>query len=440
MEAVAEVKRKQDEELDVPSIKRALEVSDVSYGVSEEECEALVKLVNERPAGGPVRIAVARGVPAVDGEDGTVRMVVEGERDSVGVEDDSGHIDFHERGSFTPIEKDQLIAELTLPTSGTPGKNVCGEELAAQTGERPSLTAGQGTTLAAGGTELRASRSGDLRSMDGRIEVTDLIRVPGNLDFDMGSIECEGSVRVEGDVLPEFHIRAEGDITIGGVVDAAEVTAGGDVVIRQGIVRGGRVTAKGSIKVGYVSNSYMESEGDVSILKEALHSTVLSANSITVPASGRVVGGRLHAQKGIEAGVAGDLNGHRTTLGAGIDPMKNLQEAKLEARIRQAEAVETKVGKMKELVSPERLEEIDELISKESTKRKESASELDRLQEEGVNLGECMIKIRKEAHPGVRIQIGRGELAIDDEYRSATFHYDQESGEVVGLFGSGGDK
>ena len=38
MEAVAEVKRKQDEELDVPSIKRALEVSDVSYGVSEEDC------------------------------------------------------------------------------------------------------------------------------------------------------------------------------------------------------------------------------------------------------------------------------------------------------------------------------------------------------------------------------------------------------------------
>ena len=53
MDAVAEVKRKQDEELDVPSIKRALEVSDVSYGVSEEDCEALVKLVNERPAGGP---------------------------------------------------------------------------------------------------------------------------------------------------------------------------------------------------------------------------------------------------------------------------------------------------------------------------------------------------------------------------------------------------
>ena len=120
--------------------------------------------------------------------------------------------------------------------------------------------------------------------------------------------------------------------------------------------------------------------------------------------------------------------------------MKNLQEAKLEARIRQAESVETKVGKMKELVSPERREEIDKLISKESTKRKESASELDRLQEEGVDLGECMIKIRKEAHPGVRIQIGPGELAIDDEYRSATFHYDQESDEVVGLFGSGGDK
>jgi uncharacterized protein (DUF342 family) len=74
-----------------------------------------------------------------------------------------------------------------------------------------------------------------LRCVDERVEVIDLIKVSGNLDYNTGSIECEGSVRVEGDVLPDFHIRAGGDVSIGGVVDAAEVTAGGAVVVRQGI-------------------------------------------------------------------------------------------------------------------------------------------------------------------------------------------------------------
>jgi uncharacterized protein (DUF342 family) len=251
----------------------------------------------------------------------------------------------------------------------------------------------------------------------------------------MGSIECGGSVSVEGDILPEFHIRAGGNVTIGGVVDAAEVTAGGDVVIRQGVLRGSRITAKGNIKVGYVSNSYVECEGDVSILKEALHSTVLSVSSITLPATGRVVGGRLHAQKRIEVGIAGDLNGHQTTLGAGVDPMKKLQEAKVSAQIQQAESLHAKVRQMKELAPPDRHADLDKLLSKEVTKQGDAAEELGKLKEEGLSVDEAMIKITKAAYPGVRIQIGSGELGIDDEYRSATFHLDQKSNEVVGLFG-----
>ncbi len=339
MEAVVEVKLDENEEFDVPAIKRELKAAGVNYGINDGACEELVKLTEGQPSGSAVRLAVASGTPAIDGEDGSVRMIVESNRESIGVEGEAGNIDFHERGSFTPVEKGELIAEITLHTSGTAGKNVSGGAIPATAGQRASLTAGEGASLVAEGTELRATRGGDLRRKQDRIEVTDLIRVAGNLDFGMGSIECEGSVRVEGDVLPEFHIRAGGDVTVGGVVDAAEVTAGGDLVIRQGAIRGSRITAKGNIKVGYVSNSYVECESEVSILKEVLHSTVLSEDAITLSATGRVVGGRLHAQKLVEVGVAGDPKGHRTVLGAGTDPIKNLEEAKLSARIRQGQSV-----------------------------------------------------------------------------------------------------
>lgn len=322
MEAVVEVKLDENEEFDVPAIKRELKAAGVNYGINDGACEELVKLTEGQPSGSAVRLAVASGTPAIDGEDGSVRMIVESNRESIGVEGEAGNIDFHERGSFTPVEKGELIAEITLHTSGTAGKNVSGGAIPATAGQRASLTAGEGASLVAEGTELRATRGGDLRRKQDRIEVTDLIRVAGNLDFGMGSIECEGSVRVEGDVLPEFHIRA-----------------GGDLVIRQGAIRGSRITAKGNIKVGYVSNSYVECESEVSILKEVLHSTVLSEDAITLSATGRVVGGRLHAQKLVEVGVAGDPKGHRTVLGAGTDPIKNLEEAKLSARIRQGQSV-----------------------------------------------------------------------------------------------------
>jgi len=234
MEAVAEVKAARDEVLDLSAIKEALETASVSYSISDESCEELAQLITEEPSGRPVRLAIARGTLQVDGEAGSVRMIIESDRDAIGVADESGTIDFHNRGSFTFVEKGQLIAKIVSHTSGTAGKNVCGGVIPARAGERAALSAGEGASLVAGGTELRATRDGDLRRTDDRIEVTELIRVPGNLDFDLGSIECEGSVRVEGDVLPEFHIRAGGNVTIGGGVDGAEVTAGGEVIVRQG--------------------------------------------------------------------------------------------------------------------------------------------------------------------------------------------------------------
>ncbi len=95
---------------------------------------------------------------------------------------------------------------------------------------------------------------------------------------------------------------------------------------------------------------------------------------------------------------------------------------------------------MKELASPDRHEEIEKLLSREVMKQEARTEELGKLQEGKLDLGECLIKIRKSAHPGVHVQIGPGELVIEEEYRSATFHYDQESGEVVGMLGSGGRK
>src|SRR6185295_8675210 len=133
-------------------------------------------------------------------------------------------------------------------------------------GERARLTPGQGTRLEAGGTELRAIRHGDLRCLGDVIEVLDIIKIAGNLDYSVGSIECDGPVRVEGDVLPGFHIRAGGDVFVGGVVEGAEITTRGSIVVGQGILGGSRVCANRKITLGYIRESYLECDGPVGIL------------------------------------------------------------------------------------------------------------------------------------------------------------------------------
>ena len=437
MEAVVEVQRQEEESLSLELIKKLLDEAGVCHGIDDALCAELIDSVSKAPPGGRLRQAVARGTPPVDGDDGSIEMAVESEREDVGVERGSGSIDFHERGSFTPIEKEQLIARVVPPTLGTPGKNVRGEEVNAEPGKRASLNAGSGTAMTAGGADLRATRAGDLRFSEDRIEVSDLIRVLGNLDFGMGSVECQGSVTVEGDVLPGFHIRAEGDVSIGGMVDSAEVKAAGTVTVRQGVIRGGRVSAGGELKVGYVSGSYLESDANVSILKEAVHSTVISADSIAVPGSGRVVGGSLQAKKRIEVGVAGHENGFATVLAAGVTPLKELQGAKLKAQIKRTAAVRAQIGKIKDLAQPDQHDRLDQLASNQEARQEQSAEALAELEKESGGLSECGINVSRAVHPGVRIRIGPQELAIVEEHRSAKFQYYEDAGEVIGVYAGG---
>ena len=106
-------------------LKHALEAAGVCHGIDENACHQLVGLVDDIPVGARARHPVAHGAPPIDGEAGNMEMTVEYTRNLVGLRDESDSVNFRDRGSFTSIEKDQLIAQIVLPTPGTPGTNVC---------------------------------------------------------------------------------------------------------------------------------------------------------------------------------------------------------------------------------------------------------------------------------------------------------------------------
>ncbi|HLQ79148.1 MAG TPA: FapA family protein [Terriglobia bacterium] len=431
MSAIVEIDRTVEEPVLLQSLVHALSEAGINHGVDDAACNEIIAAINAQPPGARLSGTVAHGTLPVPGEDGSVTMAVEYNRNLIGLPGQFGAIDFHERGSFTPIEKSQLIATIKLPTNGLPGKDVRGNELTTTPGVRASLTAGQGTKLETGGTELRAARHGDLRCTGDVIEVMDVIKVSGNLDYNVGSIECEGPVRVEGDVLPGFHIRAGGDVMVGGIVDAAEITTGGTLTVGQGVLGKSRICAKTKITVGYVRESYLECDGAVAILKEAVNSTIISGDSIVIPENGRVVGGRLLALKNIELGIAGSPKGIPTVLAAGVNPLKDMRAAKLASDIRRADAVQARIDRVKGLAKPDQHEVLDQLLSHAASKREIHAEELAALQTEQTQITACRIVVKKNVHSGVQIRIGRGDMTLQDERNNATFYFDAESGQVV---------
>jgi uncharacterized protein (DUF342 family) len=142
MEAVVEVEPGHDAKHDADAIKRALKEAGVIHGVDEAAVTELAKFIEKEAPDSTVRKKVAKGTPPVDGVDGSFTMTVEYDMNPVGLSDESGNIDFHERGSYTPIEQDQLLAEIVPPTQGTPGKDVLGGEIRSEAGNKPDITAG----------------------------------------------------------------------------------------------------------------------------------------------------------------------------------------------------------------------------------------------------------------------------------------------------------
>jgi uncharacterized protein (DUF342 family) len=420
MEAVVEV----DEAADDTAILRALTVAGVVHGIDAHACKHAVATTGTH--------VVARGDPPIRGLDGRIEMAVEFHRSNVGVARGSGSIDFHERGSFTSIEKDQLIARILPPTPGIPGKNVRGIGIAATPGTRARLSAGKNTKIEADGEELRATIAGDLRMNGDTIEVLDMIRVAGNVDFAVGSIDCEGPVRVEGDLLPGFHIRAGGDVWIGGVVESAEVNSRGNVTIAQGVLGGSRIQASGYIKVAYTREAYLESGGSITISRESVNSTVVAGDSIHIPGDGRVVGGRLLARNGIDAGSVNFVQGVPTILAAGVNPLEELRALRLKTSIHRADSLERRIGKIKGLTAPDGPHEVlDKMLERTAQKREGIKDQLTDLNANMAEPAACRVQIRKEVHPGVCIRIRSGELTVRNDCGAATFSYDSDSGQVV---------
>jgi uncharacterized protein (DUF342 family) len=120
MEATSKLERR-DVPFDIEEIDAALKATNVLCGVDDGACRELIAAINLKNAGCQMLGTVAHGVSPIAGEDGTAEMIVKYARDTVGLEDELGNIDFRDRGSFTPIEKDQLIANFVGPTPGTAG-------------------------------------------------------------------------------------------------------------------------------------------------------------------------------------------------------------------------------------------------------------------------------------------------------------------------------
>ena len=333
------------EPLTTEAIHLVLEQSGVKHGFDDE---AIRRACATRQRG---RYVIARGEPAIDGESSRFELLVADARDRQPQVNDKGLIDFREQGAIPTVDADQPLMRRIPATFGTPGRTVRGEVVEATPGRNePFAEHLVGACVAPDDANLlRAVFSGQPVCLPNGVAVEHILRLR-NVNLASGNITFDGTVQVEGEVMPDMKIRATGDVIVGGLIDGADVEAGGDVHVAGGIIAKARVVAAGAISARFAESVHLEAGSNIVIEDSALQCEIQANNQILVGTKaaqrGRLAGGSARAMMLIRTPLLGSSKGGVTRLLLGVNPVLEAECQALEHRMDALRAEEDKLDKI----------------------------------------------------------------------------------------------
>ena len=303
----------------------------VSFGIDQEAVNRL-----STPEAALTLIRLAACVPPVPGEDGRTE---EHFPRTVGtpqiMENAQGIVDFDNLNWLTHIEAGTVICDIIQPTQGKPGTNIQGKPIRPYNGKKAVLPKGDNVIPNEAGTSLISKIDGQISFRDGKFHVNNVIVIQGDVDLSTGSIDVQGDVVIHGNVRAGFTVTASGNVTIGGLVEGCQITAGGSVVVNRGMNGNvtGSITAGQDVVCKYMENATVHAMGEIRM--DSIVNCDIAARGKVVVKTGRgvIIGGTVRAMGGIEAKTVGNIAGRLTTLSIGPTPWFLQERAKVEEEL-----------------------------------------------------------------------------------------------------------
>lgn len=417
----------------VEELQVALKEAGVTRGINQE---ILQKMVNE---GMYYReCVVANGRPVVDGADGYYTFGFRTEMLSKPVVLPDGSIDYKNVELFERVQKGQLVAEYTSATVGSFGYTVTGQLLIPKKGKELPVLRGKGFSLSEDKKKYTSLMEGRIEYKDGHLEISSFFSVAGDLDMTIGNIRFGGDVEILGDVAPNMIIEALGNIVVGGHVSAAQITAGGDILLKEGMQGSGKgkIVAGGNINGKFFENAEIECKGNVGanyLLNCSLH----AEGCVTISGQqGAIIGGLTRAVRGIQAMTLGNKAEVFTVLDIGVNremtsrytELKKLlskidSELKIFSEGKDKLALAANISQKNQMMY-QKVQQA--LIMKEEEKQK-YLQEYRKLTETINGIKNIEIVVTGFAYPGVKIIIDMEDLTLQSKYKNVHFRRREET-------------
>lgn len=411
-------------------ILKELADSGVIRGLDVDVVESMVL---ERLFNTPMRVAV--GTPAMPGTPGTIEYLFRLDRHRLNlIENVKGRVDYRELDLIENVAAGKTLARRLPPGRGVPGLDVFGRPVPAPDGAVPELPTGENILVE--GNELKAAIDGHVSFVGGRVSVSPILTVAGDVNYETGNISYDGTVNIAGLIEDAFKVRAAGSLFVGKSIGKSEVEVGGNLVVAGGILGRGeaRIATRGDLVALFVENAHVEVAGNLLVNEMILHSNVtVGGDLVMTGARAALVGGVVAVQGSITVKQIGGEGTTRTHLRAGVpialwrrisglqkeietaeDALRRIDDALKAATRSEGEArsahLEARLGELRG-TRPQLDSRIHSL--------KESLREAEKRLDEAP--ASAAIHVFEIAMPGTRIEIGGASLLLTAPSKYTTF-------------------
>ncbi len=397
----------------------------IKFGIDKD---VILKIIKEKRY--LETVVIAKGTQPIEGKNAEIKYYFSTEHVNKPKMNEDGTVDFHQLDLISSVKAGDVVAEIIPEEKGTPGMNIYGVPIMPRKVARKIFRYGRNLEVSDDGRKLKSLVTGHVTLQDEKVYVSNEFEVPSDIDNSTGNIDFEGDIKISGNVLSGFKVKASGDIIVNGVVEGAELIAGGDIVLSRGIhgMNNGILQAGGDVIASFIENATVKAGGNIDTTA-ILHSNVIARGMIDVHGKkGSLTGGTVRAGSKIVAKIIGSEMGTSTTVSVGTDPelivkIDELKQAILEGR-REREKLMQVINRLKKKLA------INGKLSQQQydllTQTVNNARKLD------AELEEARTEYRKQAgmicedsnarvqivgsiYPGTRIEIGDVNHYIRDK-------------------------
>ncbi|MBN6206621.1 DUF342 domain-containing protein [Ralstonia pickettii] len=308
--------------IDEQALKDFLASHQVVHGLQYEAIDLFAKF----PAQMEYPLTIAKGQPPVNGTDGRVEYVFDFNEE---INRDSAW-NFRDVMKIPSVTKGQRLAKLIEPEKGIDGRDVMGSVIKALPGKPAVARAGKNVVYREEDKTFFATESGQFSLSGRKLNVFPEFEVNETLSLKKGNLDFVGTIIIRGDVPTGFTVKAEGDVKIYGMVEAATIIAGGSIFVTEGISgqEKGYLKAEGSIHIGYINQARVYTSNNLYVENSILHSECV-VNGDVYCQKGSIAGGSISAGKTIEARDIGTRMNTKTEVTLGVNKVLSDREQEL---------------------------------------------------------------------------------------------------------------